>query len=378
MYDAYIVTQIDIVCAFLIAYVYIKEFTDKKMSIDKRRFRLILCTAFVFTMFDAAYRLCEAGFIPMTKLSLDSIDMGYYLSLTCINAQWFYAVSSFLNSEKKMTVKRFLKYVPFLVLAILLINSPAYGLIFWSSDTLPQFFRGPLNSWFFLINYGYMVASEVMILNDKERHKEQALRARRLGMLLAPIPVLISSLAQLLWPSISLTPVGCTLAAILYSLEYRSGVASVDRLTRLHNRNFIMAYLDDLVGREKDSFCMMIDIDKFKMVNDTYGHVTGDNLLIRFSEVLKELCAKYDFVPSRYAGDEFVIGCKTEDENEIQFFCKDLRKAFETIKIPGTDIAVSASIGYAKTGGNIKTAGELVSCADAAMYLNKKAGRTNE
>jgi diguanylate cyclase (GGDEF)-like protein len=103
--------------------------------------------------------------------------------------------------------------------------------------------------------------------------------------------------------------------------------AYTDELTNLYNRRYlrvnILEYLSKLSKKNLPLSFIIIDLDKFKEINDTHGHLAGDNLLKGFAVVLKKLCSD-KAVPVRYAGDEFVILVPGHDKKTGRLYAEKL------------------------------------------------------
>ena len=156
--------------------------------------------------------------------------------------------------------------------------------------------------------------------------------------------------------------------------------ALTDPLTKLANRNQFHQRFKDaitLAGRQGSMIGLMIlDLDMFKLVNDTYGHQTGDALLIWVADTLQEMSRDTDTV-ARLGGDEFaIIVVNPENRDALSLMAKRAIRALSTkVNIMGHDLQISASIGIANIPENGDTDDKITGKADKALYAAKKAGR---
>lgn len=162
-------------------------------------------------------------------------------------------------------------------------------------------------------------------------------------------------------------------------LESLTKKATTDGLTGLSNRK---AFLDRLAadlarldGRHPCGVVMM-DIDHFKRVNDTYGHPFGDEVLRGVASVLGKAVRKGD-TAGRYGGEEFVLYLHLADKERAREGAERFRRMIRQIRFPheGKEIAVTASFGVACAPDHGQGAEELLKHADEALYLSKQRGR---
>jgi diguanylate cyclase (GGDEF)-like protein len=155
--------------------------------------------------------------------------------------------------------------------------------------------------------------------------------------------------------------------------------ALTDPLTGLPNARYIALRFDEEVSRARRSGrpfqVVMLDLDDFKLVNDTFGHKVGDKMLREMGRIIQGQLREYDFL-ARYAGDEFVAILQELVGNQVE----DLRQRIETavsdfsLRVRGRGEArVGISVGTATFGADGETLDQLLVAADQAMYRDKSA-----
>lgn len=163
------------------------------------------------------------------------------------------------------------------------------------------------------------------------------------------------------------------------SLSVIREMAIHDDLTGFYNRTHLMDLIDTESNRSIRNGTVfslaMIDIDKFKSINDTYGHQTGDYVLKTFAAVLRSVLRKTDFC-GRYGGEEFLVVLTQTDLQAAKIFAERIRDCVEKSLFPslGPDSKVTVSIGLTayKMQENIE---RTISRADEALYRAKNGGR---
>ncbi len=162
--------------------------------------------------------------------------------------------------------------------------------------------------------------------------------------------------------------------------------ATLDALTGLNNRRQFEVRLKQEVANAKRNnkplCCIMLDIDYFKHVNDTWGHSAGDCILKNVAKIVSKELREYD-IASRYGGEEFCILLPDTKINEAAFVAQRLRKAVEKAdisisedNISGSDILnVTISVGVSEFENTFETPEKLHQCADIALYEAKHRGR---
>jgi two-component system cell cycle response regulator len=174
----------------------------------------------------------------------------------------------------------------------------------------------------------------------------------------------------------------------LYSDRLRHNVqlslemAITDQLTGLHNRRYMSRHLDNLLAQARKSgkplAFVIMDIDFFKLVNDTHGHDIGDEVLREFSRRIAANVRGIDLA-CRFGGEEFVVVMPDTDVAYAYSVAERLRKSIESTPIeisraPGK-LTITISIGIAAAVSESDSAEDLLHRADQALYRAKKTGR---
>lgn len=196
-------------------------------------------------------------------------------------------------------------------------------------------------------------------------------------------------------PSTSVPSLGPTLVLALRSvlepsafaldnaieLERAKELSVTDDLTHLYNSR----YLNQMLGREtkrasrsgRPLSLLFMDMDGFKRVNDTHGHLAGSKALVEAAAIIKS-CARETDIPARFGGDEFALilpETGSEGAVSVAHRIRDRISAYRFLASDGLDVHLTASIGVATLPGAAASAEDLLKAADTAMYRVKAAGK---
>lgn len=199
-------------------------------------------------------------------------------------------------------------------------------------------------------------AGKTVVLSWRSREPGRAAMTRSLGII-APVLLLITVF------------LGYAMRAGLVSSRALKRAAFVDQLTQLPNRAAFSAELDRRISSGGAFAVGLADLDHFKQVNDTYGHLAGDDLLKLIGEILTRVAAPTDMV-ARLGGDEFAFICETRDRADRLALALQLELA-RPHPTARTTHGTTASIGIA-TATPESTAESVIAEADDALYANKR------
>ena len=162
--------------------------------------------------------------------------------------------------------------------------------------------------------------------------------------------------------------------------ESQTGIelAYLDDLTGIYNRRYLYKYLSEEISKAKKLCLFMLDLDGFKKINDTYGHLEGDALLVSFSETIRQSIGKNGIV-MRYAGDEFIVVLPEKEKNEAISIADKLIRDVSGEPLRGKDNRkshmVTTSLGLSSFPDDASGPEDLIDKADQALYSSKKMGK---
>ena len=278
--------------------------------------------------------------------------------------------------HSRARVKRIYTYafIPAIALVLASLINMFVPIIFYIDES-NVYHRLPFSYCFYLVDAGYIIFSIYILKKYEERYGK--IRFFPLYLMIGPIilGILLQSVfygVSLMWVSVS---VGLT--AIYMSLQ--NEFSYLDKLTGLYNRSYLDYYLDTLkkdVGTRMGG--VMIDVDYFKKINDTYGHHEGDTALIDVARVIT--FAKPDkAIAIRFAGDEFILLVRGTNEKEMESIVKDIHDEVDSFNENEVrEYKLSLSVGYAMYDPQNNTMDEFLKQMDDNMYKEKETKHTRK
>ena len=158
--------------------------------------------------------------------------------------------------------------------------------------------------------------------------------------------------------------------------------SSTDKLTELYNRSYLEPFLESEINAAKKEHqkisVIMVDMDHFKEINDTYGHIVGDHVLMIFAQVVLKCIRKTDII-ARYGGDEFIVVLPNTDTDTARSVAERIREDVSETYIPPIDgvviSSIHCSVGISTYPVHCDSKNSLIRTSDLALYMAKRSGR---
>lgn len=287
----------------------------------------------------------------------------------------FFAFLWTCYADYKLTenIDRFRTAYPFVgipaAIVILLCVLNLFVPVFFEVDASNVYARTPWAVLVYLMTYAYLIYGAIRV-----RHYRQSAN----GYLFMPVvqfllPVFIGSIIQLLYYGIAMIWASVALGMTSLYLNLQQEEIYIDALTRLYNRNYLMRYMECAGGQARQGMRIqgiLMDINSFKQINDTYGHVEGDRVLQGVGRVLLQ-SVKKGTVVARYGGDEFVILLESRSGQEIEDIRLQIQKNLDAYNAGQLHpVAISLSAGTAEF--DLQNVDCFIREMDRNMYREKQ------
>lgn len=313
---------------------------------------------------------------PYARLIISISNWLYFQALATISYLWLAYVSIKIEGPSVSVKRLWLMAVPFLLYTAVALSNAATGFLF-TVDANNLYLRGRGIVFHWVLTWGYLLTATVRTVLAYRKEKNKIRRQEIRPMILFAIAPTLASILQMRFYGVSSAQAGVTVSIMMISLAAQNSHIITDPLTQLNNRRSLEAYFNRHLERygEKPLMLMMIDIDEFKKINDRFGHIVGDRVLIEVATELQRLCreaADYFFL-CRYGGDEFFIAGAGIDRESVHALTRSIHDAMKSLENKkALPCAIGVCVGYAcdvcKTDKDIE---RLLKRADQSMYAEK-------
>lgn len=374
-------TEANIVCIIIFVMLLIKDLGGVGRQAKQITFINIVIAHIFYFVSDIFWVLILARIIPFTRFSVSIVNILNAIFLSAITSFWFIYVE-LSQGEKYITATkaRVMALTPAMfetvLIVFLFIAMPGFVIQENGMPTLGYYIV------FLSIPLIYVVASTARSFLRAFRKENFAVRKQYLACAIYPIIISITGVLQTRWVSAPFFCFGSTIMMLYVYIISLNDQVSIDELTRLNNRTQLKKYVAGESSKQNTDrstrYILMIDLNKFKQINDQYGHVEGDMALRRTADALKMACGDNTLKTfiARYGGDEFIIITKTDNEELVKELCNTIKNTVVRLNNEaGSKYELTASIGYASYNGDFTAFQAALNEADEALYKDKAARR---
>jgi diguanylate cyclase (GGDEF)-like protein len=346
-----------------------------KLSYEKNGIMLMISLVMILLALDASAWATSmwSGIVPI--IVRDIILFVYYFLNNLVPVLWALFVYMQVHRGKIKLRHPIINLLPFMLSMGLLVANPFTNCLYLI-DARNVYHRGSL---FFLnvaLCYIYLLLAIVIPFFNRRRLKRKQL----VSLMLFGLPPLAGSVIQFASVvSLNLIWAGATLSILIIYLGMMNEKMNLDYLTGLYNRMQADTYVATKIGKStpEHTFAgIMIDIDKFKEINDKYGHNAGDEALEVTAKLLKKSIGKKDFL-ARVGGDEFLIILDADDRESVKSAVEAIDLEFESYNlITHRPFTLKLSMGYEVYNYDLNmTRQQFLRHIDRLMYRKKRERR---
>ena len=369
-------SQLDLFCICLLGVLFVHSLRNTDLRRYWRYFQYIVLGSICFILLDYLYLLGTNHVIPMSPEAAYVVNAVYFIVGGISLFFWMIYAERITNSTVQLTPLRLLFYLsPLIALCVLMLLSFFTGWVY-SLNSTSQFQRGPYYLLAYLLPYSYLIVEAVRLLIRAMQRKNYAHKRELLGIFLYSLPLLCALvLSVFVTASTPLPCLATTISALLLYMNSQDSLVSIDPLTKLNNRTQLLRHLSVEMSRLDDTaplFLMILDLDHFKRINDQFGHVTGDQALERFANVLHSIQPRFGCFMSRYGGDEFIIVHRSSRPGEMDALCQAISRTLEESNAQSdAPYQLHFSYGWARCTPDLTYIPDFIALADQQLYHMK-------
>lgn len=373
----------NLVCLIIFAILLVRDLLSGDRQEKQIKFDHALIAFMLYFISDIIWSAIIAGVIPASWTSVALSNFANYVFMVGVTYMWLRFVMAYEHApHRDRPINRLAVLFPFFLATIaLIIVFVAAPSVLINEDLTTTF---AFNVFLVAVPEVYIIAILVYALRRAAKEPNRENKKNHISIGVFPLIVVAGGMIQsLLLPQ---TPVYCFCCTILMLILYIQSMEkqiSVDPLTGLNNRGQLVRYISQEVNNRKDkrkTFVVMIDVNDFKVVNDTYGHAEGDRALVIIAEALKKVtkeCSMPSFL-GRYGGDEFVLILHPHNEMELEAIMVSVREEIsETCLSEKTPYTITVGIGCDEYLGAHDSMQNCMQRADYKLYLDKQYTKLN-
>ncbi len=377
----------DLFCLLMVVTLMLKSIRGAVHQKSEGRF-LAACLGFCFFIFtDICWKVMDIQPCPNfpNRLFFNILmHQSYFIAGTITAFLFFLYITELANSTLTQDRKKILlSAIPLLLHVMMGIVNYKTGFLFYMDQGM-HYNRGK----YFLLNtapiYLYIFGASGLAVYRALKDDNYADREKLLTCGKFMILPTVGAIAQQFFWEIPLETLGITWGVLLLYLNNLEQMIYVDFMTNLGNRRQLLHFLNQKMNtsdERDDLYFLMMDVDHFKEINDSYGHLEGDAALERIATALK-LAVKDEVsrpAIARYGGDEFAMLIESKGPEDVDRICKKIHKCVDKLnKEAESPYQLSVCIGVAKKDSNVENIREFINKADRKLYEAKgqrKEGR---
>ncbi|MBR2283331.1 MAG: GGDEF domain-containing protein [Ruminococcus sp.] len=340
----------------------------QRKQTDDRIFTAMIAHTSVACIVEMISFIIDGVQFPFSKQIILLTNSYLFYANVIVSLLWtVYTDLRLYRSEERMKKYLLIRSIPAIIGIAALIPNLKWQFIFSIDENL-VYHREPIGYSYYAITFGYLFYS--IIIRQGYYRKYGRSKFYPISMFLAPI--FIGATAQLLVYGVSLAWCSVALGLTGIYLSLQNELSYLDPLTSLYNRSYLNIVLKDIWRRRSPASGIMIDLDYFKAINDTYGHTIGDLALIEAANIIRSAAPDHAVV-FRYAGDEFIVLFRTDSEEKTEELISKIRRGVEVFNLTGgQQYDLSFSIGYSMYPGSGEPTDKFLHEMDTAMYQEKR------
>ena len=346
---------------------------EKQLKYDHALIAFIL-----YFLSDAIWAGVDAGVFPVNQFTVITTTFLNFVIMTLIIYTWLcYVLAVEQIPNRNSITMRIILALPLILSMVGLILTYLISPRLLIDENLKN--TAAFDAFLVAVPYIYLIAIIVYTIKKARSEENIIEKKKHIYIGLFPIMTVIGGLLQMiLMPALPIFCFSSTILMVIFYIKSIDTQISKDPLTNLNNRGQLARYVSqksNLLIEGRTTYVVMIDVNDFKNVNDTYGHAEGDSALVIIAKALLK-AVKSRTIPlflGRYGGDEFVLIAHPVKEEELTELLDHVRdNIFSMCKSENKPYLLTIGIGYDEMLGEEDTFQKCMQRADDKLYINKE------
>lgn len=346
----------------------------RNKSIDQDIFNACMIMNILIFIFDTGMWMVDGKDLEIYRTINYIVTLLYYIANPLICLFWLMYTDYKIYENRNDLIKRLRFYVvPWVISAVLSLFSVYSGWLF-VIDERNVYARGPYFWIMAIVALFYLILSFILALKDVIKNGWEDNKNVYIHLVIFPVGIIFASIIQIMFFGISIIWISTMIAFASIYINIQNGEIWTDHLTGLNNRRRLDEHYQRRQKMHRNGkllFVIMLDLDDFKKINDEFGHLEGDAVLIQTANLLRQACTSNDDFIARMGGDEFAILGERSHVDAILDLMKNISLAiaeFNTNHKMGYDLRLSMGYSIYTKEDSINS---FFAAADQAMYKNK-------
>ncbi len=366
---------------FLLLDIYVFRMTDRDITRKGEHtwFSALIFTHMLYLVLNTLWTMNEYDLITIPRNALMILTTVSIWTVTnCATSFFLFVVEKLDVHYLQGGPGKWIRQIPAFITTVLIATSPLTGLVTQLSED-GYFVHGPLYLPAVGLSSLYLFYIVGVAFSRMLKNKTAFLRRANGALLVSVLIIILFISVDGFFAKASILPAAIFAVILVIFVTLQQSNINSDALTGMNNRRRAEAYLSDRLTAvsEEDPLILYIgDLDSFKKINDTYGHIQGDEALIIASRALMEVAAEHDGFAARFGGDEFLFAWRPGKENDA-----DPKDLMEEVNALIAEYAAGKPFKLHMTSGFVTCTNPkipLTTCierADEMLYRNKAAAR---
>ena len=337
-------------------------------------FRLFIIFYDIFCLSNAIWVWINYGYVDLDGDINSTVNL---ISICLCSYFWFLFISMKINPSRVETSSfRAISILPLIAACTIILTTPYTKLVFYYNDN-NEYIHGPLYMVMVILAFFYLVmASVILYIGMRKTHSNTIKQEYSILAKLMIYPI-IAGVIDVFVPNLPVMELSMMAGVVIIFTSLQSSRIYTDLLTGISNRRRVEIDVQDILdytSGDSPLYFFLGDVNKFKYINDAYGHIEGDNALKIIAGTIRNVADGRDCQVARWGGDEFVIFGEGEIEGGPDSLIDDINSELaKKTEEEGLDYKLSMCIGYTRCTSKDTGISSLYDLADKMMYEKKMA-----